>query len=133
MGAWGSRTFENVDAADFVAEFEQEGVVAISRALDAACGAGGYIEAPDGSMALAAAAIVAAANGGTGLLSEPAETALRHVSNWQALSGLKGKAIRAVDCVGGQNSELIELWNEADPADADGFKAEIKRLREALR
>jgi hypothetical protein len=133
VGAWGFRPFENDDAADFVAEFEQESVVAISRALDAGCGTGGYVEAPDGSMAIAAAAIVAAAGGTSGLLSEPAESALKGVSNWQALTGLKGKAIKAVDCVSGQNSELMELWNEAEPADAAGFKAELKRLREALR
>jgi hypothetical protein len=46
LGAWGFKPFENDDAADFVAEFEQEGVIAISRALDAGCGTGGYVEAP---------------------------------------------------------------------------------------
>ncbi|GAA2841611.1 uncharacterized protein DUF4259 [Aminobacter aminovorans] len=133
MGAWGVKPFENDDAADFVAEFEQHGVVAISRALDAGCGTGGYIEAPDGSVAVAAAAIVATAGGMSGFLSESAETALRSVSSWQALTGLKAKAIKAVECIGGQNSELMELWNDAEPADAAGFKSELRRLREALR
>jgi hypothetical protein len=133
VGAWGSKIFENDDAADFVAAFEQEGVVAISRALDAACRPGSYIEAPEGSVALAAAAMVAAANGASGLLSEPAQSALNGVTNWQALTGLKGKARRAVDCVEGPSSELIELWDDAVADDAAGFRAELKRLRDALR
>ncbi|TIV70219.1 MAG: DUF4259 domain-containing protein [Mesorhizobium sp.] len=133
MGAWGFKIFENDDAADFVAEFENSGAVAVADALDAACSNPDYIEAPDGSVALAAAAIVAAANGKSEFLSEPAGTMLRTVSNWQALSGLKGKAIQAVECVSGPNSELMELWAEAAPADAANFKNEVNRLRAALR
>jgi len=133
MGAWGFKIFENDDAADFVAEFENSGAVAVAGALDAACNNPGYIEAPDGSVALAAAAIVAAANGKSEFLSKPAQTALRTVSNWQALSGLKGKAIQAVEWVSSPNSELMELWAEAAPADAASFKNELNRLRAALR
>ena len=133
MGAWGFKIFENDDAADFVAEFENSGAVAVAGTLDVVCNNPDYIEAPDGSVALAAAAIVAAANGKSEFLSAPAETALRTVSNWQALSGLKGKAIQAVEWVSSPNSELMELWAEAAPADAANFKNELNRLRAALR
>jgi hypothetical protein len=133
MGAWGFRIFENDDAADFVADFENNGSIAVARALDGACAGQEYIEAPDGSVALAAAAVVAGATGRSEFLSEPAATALRSVSDWQALSGLKGKAVQAVDCVSRPNSELMDLWAEAAPADAAGFKEELDRLRAALR
>ena len=132
MGAWGFKVFENDDAADFVAEFEQEGIVALSRALNEVCESE-YIEAPEGSVALAAAAIVAAASGTQGLLSDEAEAALKSVNSWQAIAGLKGRARRAVDCVGGSTSELMELWNDAAPDDRAGFRTEMESLQDALR
>jgi hypothetical protein len=132
MGAWGFRIFENDDAADFVAEFEQEGIIPLSRALNEVCESE-YIEAPEGSVALAAAAIVAAATGIQDVLPDEVEAALKSVNSWQAISGLKGQARRAVECVASSKSELIELWNDAAPEDLAGFRIEMESLQNALR
>ena len=133
MGAWGYKIFENDDAADFIVEFENEGSIAVVRALDAACAGEDYLEAPEASIALAAAAFVAGANGKADILSDDATAALRSVSDWQALAGFKGKATKALQCIDRPNSELLELWAEASDADLAGFRNELDRLRAALR
>ncbi len=65
MGAWGHGSFENDDAADFIAdlvEMNDPSLIdeALQRVLDARAD---YVVAPDASCALAAAEVVAALNG----------------------------------------------------------------------
>jgi hypothetical protein len=62
MGAWGTGSFENDDALDFLAELERKGQAAIERALDkvTTLGAAEYLEAPEASAAIAASEVIVA-------------------------------------------------------------------------
>ena len=57
MGAWGSGPFENDDACDWLDELADSGVAALREAL-ALADAADYLEAPDGSVVVAAAEVV---------------------------------------------------------------------------
>jgi hypothetical protein len=62
MGAWGAGAFDNDDALDWLSELVDSPDFALGRAvLDVT--ALEYLEAPEGSAALAAAEVVAAARG----------------------------------------------------------------------
>src|SRR2546430_16610875 len=62
-GAWGDGNFENDDALDWVADCVKSATpVPVSAAIDGAVRSK-YIEAPEGSAAVAAAEVVAAALG----------------------------------------------------------------------
>jgi hypothetical protein len=66
MGAWGSDSFENDDAADWVADFcDAPDPAVIVKALSAVADldASQYLEAPDCSVGIAAAEVVAALKG----------------------------------------------------------------------
>lgn len=118
MGAWGAGSFENDDASDWVYDLEASADEAVVRgALEAAASAGtDYLEAPDASIAVGAAELVAAARG------FPASTLPDAVRAWVAEHGagvsdeLVALARGAVARVGAE-SELSELWDEAgDPS-----------------
>jgi hypothetical protein len=61
MGAWGYLPFENDDALDWLDELEGGGADVVRGALAKA--ASGYVEVPEGSIAIAAADITAACQG----------------------------------------------------------------------
>lgn len=113
MGAWGVGPFDNDDAVDWAYELEESsGVEAIQAALDAV-EPDTYLEAPDCSMALAAAEVVAALNG------QPHESLPLEVSSWVAdhsdeidedLLGLALLAIHRIET----ESELKDLWEESE-------------------
>ena len=68
MGAWGTGSFENDDAMDWVADLEGSDDLAIvvetlSRVADAG---DDYVETPEGAAAVAAAEVVAALLGASG-------------------------------------------------------------------
>lgn len=66
MGAWGAGSFENDDAADWLADFcDEPDEKRIANALStvAEMDAGEYLEAPECSVGLAAAEIVASLKG----------------------------------------------------------------------
>lgn len=133
MGAWGAGSFENDDASDWIADFcedPDEGL--ISEALSAVAGmdADEYLEAPDCSVALAAAEIVAALKGSPDpqLPGEAGECVARLKS--KAEPEMISLALRAVGRVKA-DSELKELWDESEnPADwysaVDGLEARLK-------
>lgn len=121
MGAWDSDNFSNDDAADWLAELID------GDSLDLLQGAlidvleeapGEYLEAPECSSALAAAEIIAAANG------KPAEQMPEESLDWLKERGreiaerveLLEMARRAVGRIQ-ENSELKDLWDEADSLD----------------
>ena len=112
MGAWSHNSFDNDDALDWAADLkDSKGTEALVDALESVTGnAEDYIEAPESSIAIAAAEVVAAMNG-KGAGSLPPE-----VNEWlkgQSVAGpaLTAKARSAVDAVL-SNSELKELWEE---------------------
>ncbi|MGA2347323.1 MAG: DUF4259 domain-containing protein [Candidatus Sulfotelmatobacter sp.] len=113
MGAWGMGSFENDDAADWVAGLDEIAPADLTQILVQAADDPAYLEAPAASVAVAAGEVVAALNGSAaeGAPAKIAEWAKKHP---QALSPeLKDVAIRALDRVR-RNSELKDLWMEAD-------------------
>ena len=122
MGAWGTGAFDNDDAADWDQEFEDAdqaiGLRLIADALGVAAAADGsdYLEAPEGSRAVAAAEAVVWVNGHAS--GEPAYN--QTARDWIARTGpssdarLTDLARRAVRRVASENSELAELWDESE-------------------
>ncbi|QOT19438.1 DUF4259 domain-containing protein [Paenarthrobacter sp. YJN-5] len=131
MGAWGFQAFENDDALDWLEDLEAGGSDIVRQSLNAV--ADGYIEAPDGSVAVAAAEITAAAQG------NPHGDFPEDVATWVTAHGAEltaedaQLALTAVERVGGEESELAELWDEADePEWKDSLDDLSERLRAAL-
>jgi len=110
MGAWGSGPFENDDALDAVGElvdgtFELDD---LREALES-----DYLEAPEGSVALALVEIALAALGRTDPAAELDEVDIRLVATQfddAAYELILRAADRALDPTA---SELFELWEEA--------------------
>jgi len=133
MGAWGSGAFENDDALDAVdalvdGTFELDDLRA---ALD-----GGYIEAPEGSVALALVEVALAA---LGRIDPPA--ALDEVDIRLLSTQLDDEAyeliLRAADrAVRPDGSELYELWEEAGEEELAewrrGAVTSLEQLRAAI-
>jgi hypothetical protein len=120
MGTWGVGPFENDIAADWSWEFESADLAAglqlITEALTVAAqadDAGCYLDAADGSIAIAAAAMVAVINGQPIDASGFGEDALQWITRVHPNSdaSLSGLARQAVSRVIGPTSELSELWS----------------------
>lgn len=113
MGAWGTGSFENDDAASWVAGLGTLTPEDLTKILVQAADDPAYLEAPAASAAVAAGEVVAALNGAA------AEGAPAAIVEWakknpQALTAeLRDVAGRALDRVR-RNSELKDLWLEAD-------------------
>lgn len=112
MGAWGSGPFDNDDAMDFVGDL-MDGSTAdlVSRLHEALDLPEDYVESPDGSSAVAAAALVAASRGYPA--DNPTVTDLLTAHPFAADDGLRSAATSALARVAGDDSELMELWDEA--------------------
>ncbi|MBY0550965.1 MAG: DUF4259 domain-containing protein [Candidatus Obscuribacterales bacterium] len=121
MGAWDSDNFSNDDAADWLAELiDSDSLELLQGALVDVLeeAPGEYLEAPECASALAAAEIVAAANG------KPADEMPEETLDWLKERGreiaerveLLEMARRAVGRIQ-ENSELKDLWDEADTLD----------------
>jgi hypothetical protein len=132
MSAWGSGSFENDDAADWIAMFcEDPGKESI---VDAFMGVVGmkeeeYLEAPECSIAIAAAEVVAALKQGeSSMLPEDARECvgdLRIAADEELIS----QGVAALDRIL-ENSELKELWE--DSSDLADWQAAIENLRGRL-
>jgi hypothetical protein len=115
VGAWGHGAFENDDAADWVYELVSAADLEFVReALRSVAGSANYVEVPEGCIGLAAAEVIASACESPSTSTPPA------VSQWLAghsdslHEGDRSLAIAAVDRVLAQDSELAELWQDAD-------------------
>lgn len=113
MGAWGTGSFENDDAADWVGKLGTITPDDLTKVLVQAADDPAYLEASAASAAVAAGEVVAALNGA------PAEGAPAAIADWakkhpEAFTPeLKALAMRTLDRVR-KNSELKDLWMEAD-------------------
>ncbi|WP_394840049.1 DUF4259 domain-containing protein [Pendulispora rubella] len=127
MGAWGYGPFENDSALDWVSWAEEDTSAAVDSALQQATSAG-YLDVDDGSAAVAAASLIAAARDGdtAGLPEEVA--ALVH--DWQPDDSHAARALEALAAVVGAESELAALWREG--ATAAAWERTIEVLRERL-
>jgi hypothetical protein len=116
-GAWGGGSFDNDDALDWGAAcVRSKSTSAVRDALERAL-RGKYLQAPEGSRAVAAAEVVAAAKG------RPNPELPRDLAAWvkgqpaQALSILAPLAIKALARVRDpKTSELRGLWDDGKPA-----------------
>jgi hypothetical protein len=137
MGAWGSGSFANDMAADWAAELIADGSLETVRdALAAAAGTApdDYLESPEGSEALAAAEVVAAAAGRPLDPNPDTEGALEWAADHPeaATQELLALARSAVGRVAAEGSELRELWLEAAPQDARDWQAALAALQHRL-
>lgn len=123
MGAWGFASLENDDAQDLIADFEDEGWAAITRAIGAV-GQSGYVEAPVAARVIAAAEIIAASLG-HGHSQLPKIEFPRRSPEASQLVPLRDSALSALSRIHG-GSELHDLWDEA------GQLAEWKRTLDGL-
>ena len=127
MGAWGSGTFDNDDAADWVYELLESADLAPAReALAATMDSDGWLEIPEGARAVAAASVVAAGFDGDvrGLPDEAAEWLEDHPDAGTLADARL--AIDALERVASVDSELREVWLEAPNGPA--WVEEIARL-----
>jgi hypothetical protein len=128
MGAWGVQAFQNDDALDWLEELEAGGAEVVRQGLTAVTN--GYIDAPDGTIAVAAAEVTAAAQG------NPHGDLPEEVATWVTAHGYEFTAedaqlaLEAVERVAGEESELAELWDEADEPE---WKESLENLTERLR
>jgi hypothetical protein len=129
MGAWGSGSFDNDDAMDWVSGLTDASSDVVREALTPIASAGDqYLQAPDCSMAVAAAEAVAAARG------HPNAALPEEVAAWVAMEpavarDLVALATAAVDRIL-TNSELKELWDESGTPDE--WRTAMSDLRERL-
>jgi hypothetical protein len=127
MGAWGTATFDNDDASDWVSELEETEDDALLRAALDRAGANAASE--DASAALAAAEVIAASKG------RPSASLPDEVVAWvrdhgpSVDPGLAQTAIAALDRVAAR-SELRELWAESESYDE--WTADVADLRARL-
>lgn len=115
MGAWGLKSFENDDAADWVYAFEENGPKIIPETFAAVENPeDDYLDAFVCTEALAAAEIVAAAKtSDTSRLSEEAAAALKKHSENVATADNVSRAREVAKKIR-EESELRELWEESD-------------------
>lgn len=117
MGAWKAGSFDNDDALDWVSDFaDKPGREFIESTLKAVIESDEYLEAPESSMAIAAAEVVAALRDAPPLtLPDEIQKVVSsgEITVDQNLIDLALKAIERVKT----NSELKELWEESDASE----------------
>ncbi len=130
MGAWGAGSFDNDDAMDWVAELVAgSGDAVLREALAPVASTDDrYLEAPDCSIAIAAAEAVAAASG------HPNESLPEEVAGWVETKPVVAKELIALARTAVErivlNSELKDLSDESDSA--EDWRAAMTDLRKRL-
>jgi hypothetical protein len=132
MGAWGTGSFENDDALDWVAELEESrGTKLVKKALREVMDAGdGYLEVDVASRGVAAAEVVA------GLNDAPGDDLPEEVENWieeqrdRTSVDLSPLALEVLTRIR-TKCELFELWQESP--DAPKWLEGIVKLEERLK
>lgn len=131
MGAWGTGSFENDDASDWLSDFiesrsNQQLEVTLSKITS---NGEAYLEAPDCCNAIAAAEVVAAMKGKPNpAMPDEAKAAIK--SDAAAGSRLAPLALKAVARIKTE-SELQDLWSESE--DSDGWQQSVAELESRLR
>lgn len=116
MGAWGSGSFENDGALDFVGALTAQATIKpVEDALNAVLVIDDYIDAMDGEEAIVAAEVVALLRGYP-LAELPPDLDVWHKTHQLTVdNALVERAIRAMERITQPDiSELYELWEEAD-------------------
>ena len=124
MGAWGTASFDNDDASDWVYELEKDGIAAVDAALKEALGPQ-ELETPTDVNAIAAGEVIAAA------LGRPVDGLRDDIigfANALAPSITPEHAARARSAVERvlAGSEIAELWGETE--DDDEWRGRVEDL-----
>ena len=134
MGTWGIGSFENDDAADFMIDALKSGDLSLlGEVFDNVLTSTEYVEAPDATVAIVAAEIVAAAQG----RPTPAAQQEDGLAEWLARirptidAALATQARDALARILAEHSELRELWEDTD--DFHEWQASIIELGQHLR
>ena len=133
MGAWGSGSFDNDDAADFLAEVVESGDVSLLREVIAnVLSSTEYVEAPDACQAIVAAEVVAAALGRPTAAGQQEDALSAWVKRVRpdVDATLAAEARDALTRILASNSELRELWEDSD--DFAEWRASVAELRQQL-
>ena len=135
MGVWGVGAFDNDDAADWGGDLSDGGSAETVRsALEAAarCSPDEYLEVGEGTHALAAGEVVAAAGGrptrSDAYSEAPLAWAARHPE--VGTPDFARLALAAIERIRAGESELPELWDE--PESTAGWEAAVEELRARL-
>ena len=132
MGAWGSDSFENDDAADWVADFcdaPDQTVIVNTLSPVANLDAGEYLEVSDCCVGIAAAEVVAALKGAPNL-NVPDDTKICLSSlKMKVEPGLIALALKTIERIK-TNSELKELFDESE--DPEEWYQAVGNLEERL-
>ena len=127
--AWASGLFDNDEAMDFVGDLaEAPDWRTVVQMLGHVTKTSGYLEAPEGEIAVAAAAIVAASVGDVTLLPDSHRDLKAALG--KAPDGAVALARSALARVVGPASELDELWQEGE--DHDAWLTQIAGLQTTL-
>jgi hypothetical protein len=117
MGTWATGPFDNDEAMDFVGDLaEAPAWRTVVQMLDHVTKTAGYLEAPEGEIAVAAAAIVAASVGAVTILPDSHQDLKAALGAPPA--GAVALARAALARVVAPASELDEFWQEGDGHDA---------------
>ncbi|WP_411850244.1 DUF4259 domain-containing protein [Stenotrophomonas sp. LGBM10] len=133
MGAWAADSFGNDDAADWVCDLDDHsGLALVREALADVLGAEDYVEAPEASKALAAIEIIAAGLGRPTAAFTADEDAVAWVAKVKPAidAALVKDALKAIERILADDSELRQLWEESDSAEE--WLQEVATLRSAL-
>lgn len=131
MGAWSHESFGNDDACDWAGQLAQEDDFSlIESTLDTVLSTGDdYLEAPEACEAIAAAEVLARAQGNFGLrdaYSEDVDAWVERV-NEKPSAALIAKACQVLDRILTDPSELMELWNESE--DGEPWRTTVIALK----
>jgi hypothetical protein len=129
MGAWGTGSFENDDASDWVYTLTADKTLAPATSALALAAGMSYLEAPAACEALAAAEVLAAYQG------KPSSALPPEVAEWLMATkpaiGPNDLALaRTVVQRVLTDSELQELWEDSD--EFDSWKAGVEQLATRL-
>jgi len=113
VGRWGVGSFENDDAAGWLAKLGPITADDLTKIFLHAADNPDYLEALDASVAVAAAEVIAALNGSPAAGVPPEIVEWTKGNREASTSDLRALAIRALERVR-RNSELKDLWLEAD-------------------
>ncbi|MEV7680931.1 DUF4259 domain-containing protein [Streptomyces sp. NPDC088341] len=132
MGTWDTGHFDNDTAADFAADLddatEARRTELVREALLRATAAEDYLDSDEAVVAVAAAALVAEQCPG----GPPVETVYGPDEPLPRFpEELRALALRALDRVTADKSELRDLWADADGEDGEWHRG-IARLRSTL-
>ncbi|WP_162526294.1 MULTISPECIES: DUF4259 domain-containing protein [unclassified Mycobacteroides] len=132
MGAWGAGPFDNDDAADFLGDLRESDDIELELARCLRMATGAYVEAPEGSCAIAAAAIIALT------CSDAVDHRVREWSDVVADIAIKQTqapalarlASAAIMRVTAADSELAALWEDGDATEwraiASGVESSLR-------